>query len=95
MYALLLKIIVYGMIKYMVEIASKQLYLTFYCYLDYAVSFIFKKIIGFVDPAKWIGVCDQRFCIDFAVCNQFQCFFTIAAIHSSCFKSKILAIHIR
>ena len=71
-----------------------HLFLTFYCYFYDAIFLILKKIICFCYFAKRICMRDKRLCINFSLCNQPKCLFAVTAIHSACFKCKILSIHI-
>ena len=69
--------------------------LTFDCDLYHAVPFVFKQVVGLLDPAQGVSVGDERFRIQLALCDEAQRFLTVAAIDTARLEGQVLAVHLR
>ena len=57
--------------------------LTFDCNLYHTVPFVFKQIVGLLDPAQGVSVGDERLGIQLALCDEAQRFLAVAAIDTA------------
>ena len=55
-----------------------------------AVLSVFKNPVRFPDSLKRVGVRDERFCVDFSLCNESERFVAVASVNSSSFECQIL-----